>query len=310
MAYGGDSQRQSRSLASLNSPISPTSARGTGLSPAALIPDRADIKLTKPHSTMMYIGADRVVYAGLLGQPEARSLGALAVYCSVGAPFNIRIDGGPWESTEFKVVPPEVPHAIVSENRMIGCLMIEPESVDAERLPAFLRHPYPAPDDASIMRRVREAFARLTADRAEANLLLESVDQLFFGEELPKRKLDGRMATVIERIKTHPGDLLGAEDYALMVGLSFSRFLHLFKEEVGTTFRSFRAWKRARNFLAYVQANLNLTAIALETGYPDSSHFSHTVRRYWGLTPKDIIAGSRRLAIISQSDRRGFAAGR
>lgn len=311
MAYGGDSRRESRSFTSSNSPISSKADGGSSFPPAFIPPDPAPGKDGKPRSTMMYIGADRVVYAGLLGQPEARALGATAIYCSVGAPFKIRIDGGPWECTEFKAVAPEVPHAIISENRMIGCLMIERESVDAERLPAFLRHPCPAPEDKAIVQRVRDAFASLTAgaDSGQGALLQNGVDQLFFGQELPKRKLDGRMAIVIDRIKKHPGDLLGAEDYALLVGLSFSRFLHLFKDEVGTTFRSFRAWKRARNFLAYVQANLNLTDIALETGYPDSSHFSHTVRRYWGLTPKDIIAGSRRLAIISQGDSRSMAAG-
>ena len=45
-----------------------------------------------------------------------------------------------------------------------------------------------------------------------------------------------------------------------------------------------------------------MTDIALETGYPDSSHFSHTVRRYWGLTPRDIIAGSRQLSVINDGN--------
>ena len=64
------------------------------------------------------------------------------------------------------------------------------------------------------------------------------------------------------------------------------------------TFRCFRAWKRARSFLSYVKLP-NLTEVALQIGYPDSTHFSHSIRNVYGLTPTDIRAGSRRLAIVT-----------
>jgi len=81
------------------------------------------------------------------------------------------------------------------------------------------------------------------------------------------------------------------------VALSFSRFLHLFKQETGLTFRAFRAWKRARSLLRHVHQSTTLTDIALDTGYPDSTHFSHSIRQVYGLRPSDILAGSRRLAV-------------
>jgi AraC-like DNA-binding protein len=39
--------------------------------------------------------------------------------------------------------------------------------------------------------------------------------------------------------------------------------------------------------------------VALDTGYPDSTHFSHSIRHTYGLKPKDIFAGSRRLRIYA-----------
>ena len=41
----------------------------------------------------------------------------------------------------------------------------------------------------------------------------------------------------------------------------------------------------------------NLANIALDVGYPDSTHFSHSVRQVYGLTPKSIFAGCRKLAL-------------
>ena len=48
---------------------------------------------------------------------------------------------------------------------------------------------------------------------------------------------------------------------------------------------------------AEVPADASLTDIALTAGYPDSTHFSHSIRQFYGLKPSDILAGSRRIAL-------------
>ncbi len=63
------------------------------------------------------------------------------------------------------------------------------------------------------------------------------------------------------------------------------------------TFRAFCAWKRARAALPHMTSACNLTELAMQTGYPDSTHFSHSIRRIFGLRPRDILAGSRRIAL-------------
>ena len=121
----------------------------------------------------------------------------------------------------------------------------------------------------------------------------------FFGAVLKPRTFDARIREVVDRINA---DLLPSPRRPKAwtrraVHLSFSRFLHLFKQETGVTFRAFRAWKRARSLLRHVRQTTTLTDIALDTGYPDSTHFSHSIRQVYGLRPSDILAGSRRLAL-------------
>ena len=249
---------------------------------------------------IMLINPDRVVYAGLLGVTSTRKLGALTVYASLGKPFRICVEGGTWRSNELALVPPYTPHRIVTEDRVIGVLMIEPESVDAGSLPRLLQ---PAPmqeDRAGVLERIRESFFGLMRGDICASKATADIDRLFFGRALDRRILDRRIASVVDNVRDAPCDQFPAEACSQLAGLSFSRFLHLFKSEVGTTFRCFRAWKRARSFLAYVKLP-NLTDVALKIGYPDSTHFSHSIRNVYGLTPKDICAGSRRLAIVSHA---------
>jgi AraC-like DNA-binding protein len=41
--------------------------------------------------------------------------------------------------------------------------------------------------------------------------------------------------------------------------------------------------------------------VALDAGYPDSTHFSHSIRHVYGLKPRDLFAGSRRLTVLGDS---------
>jgi len=246
---------------------------------------------------LMWITTERVFYAGLLGDAAERTMGGHGVYVSpTGAPLSIRLGGGAWQSGELLVVPAQVPHQVKTEHRLVLNLLIEAESVDPSRLPPFMQHcgPVEAP---AFVRRVREAYGQLLEASGSGSFEGFEFDTLFFNEPLASRTFDARIRAVLDRVIADPAAQTSAEECAAAVNLSFSRFLHLFKQETGMTFRSFRAWKRARSLLRHVRQASTLTDIALDTGYPDSTHFSHSIRQVYGLRPSDILAGSRRLAL-------------
>jgi AraC-like DNA-binding protein len=250
----------------------------------------------------IWITPDRVLYAGLLGEPATRTLGSLSVYVAHQGRIRIRLQGGEWATTTAAVVPPNVPHQVVSEVRSISVLQLESETIEVASLPAWLQ--------ASGAVEVPEFVARLRLrqqdiGRRGAELALHALDfdTQLFGAPLPRRPMDARIGKVVDTIKRDPAAALSAEDCARLVHLSFSRFLHLFKQEAGVPFRSFRTWKRARGLLHHVNRVANLAHVAQDTGYPDSTHFSHSIRQVYGLKPKDIFAGSRRLAIYGPAWR-------
>jgi len=251
---------------------------------------------TGDSSRLMWITADRVFYVGLLGAPTVRTMGSVIVYVAVAGSIRIRIDGGEWQTTEMAVVPPYVPHQVLAEARLINVLKIEAETVDLAALPAELRGrgAVQAPEFVQLVRRWQRELAK---NGALLDLRQLDFDCAFFGRRLTPPRVDRRIAAVLERIKRDPSAPAIAEECAAMAHLSFSRFLHLFKQELGVPFRSFRTWKRARSLLHYLNTESNLTHVALDTGYPDSTHFSHSIRHVYGLTPKDIFAGSRGLAL-------------
>ena len=244
---------------------------------------------------LMLITPERVFYAGLLGRPRQRCSGGFNIY--------VAFEGGLWLTTadgreshgEMVAVLPNVRHTIASDYRSVLSVVIEPESVRPGALEDLARR-LSGPEGTAFTSRIRDAHRELREHHA-GEFSSTEFDTLCLGEALPRRELDARVARAILQIGKFSGEPVTAASCAAEAGLSPSRFLHLFKEETGISFRSFRAWKRARHLLHFANQDINLAHLAQDIGYPDSTHFSHSIRRFYGLMPRAIFSGSRDLAI-------------
>ncbi|MBR0757240.1 helix-turn-helix domain-containing protein [Bradyrhizobium jicamae] len=244
----------------------------------------------------MLITPERVFYAGLLGRPRERCPGACHVYVALRDGLHLSTSDGRQSHGEIAVTMPNQRHTITSEYRSAICVAIEPESVPDGVLEALARR-LQGPDGVEFVTRIRAAYATLAEMQHRDAISNAEFDTMCFGEALPQRALDPRVVRAIGRIGKISGEPLTAACCAAEAGLSPSRFLHLFKEETGISFRSFRAWKRARHLLHFANQDINLAHLAQDIGYPDSTHFSHSIRRFYGLKPRAIFSGSRDLAI-------------
>jgi AraC-like DNA-binding protein len=244
---------------------------------------------------LMLISPERVFYAGLLGRPRQRTSGGFAVYVALHGALTVT-RGGKTRRGEIAVVEPYAAHSIESDHPSVICLVIEPETVPPETLGA-LAAKFTGTDGHALASRIRGAYEALRITGRRDGFTTLQFDTIFFGEELARRGVDPRIAQAIARLDHLSGDIVTAADCAAAVRLSQSRFLHLFKEQTGVSFRAFRAWKRARHLLHFVNEDINLAHLAQDIGYPDSTHFSHSIRRFYGLKPRAIFIGSRDLAI-------------
>ena len=244
---------------------------------------------------LMLITPERVFYAGLLGRPKNRVSSGFNIYVALEGGLSMVADGARKDDPDLIFAPPNLRHTITSGGRSVVCLVIEPETVapgGLERLAGDLA----GSGRRRVAGRVRAAYAALARLDPET-MDAAALDRLCFGEPLPARALDTRIVRAIARVTAFEKEPASAAVCAAAAGLSVSRFLHLFREETGVSFRAFRAWKRARHLLHYVSEDVNLARLAQDIGYPDSTHFSHSVRRFYGLKPRAIFSGSRDLAV-------------
>ena len=250
---------------------------------------------------LMLITPERVFYAGLLGRPRQRCLGAFHVYVSIKGGLRLAVEGAAEGYGELAVVLPNLRHSVASDYRSVICVLIEPESVCPGALDQLAKRM--AGNERQVyVERIRAVYARLLHEPCGGDIVSTAFDTICFGEALPRRDLDPRVVRAIAQIGRFSGDPVTAASCAAAAGLSTSRFLHLFKQETGISFRCFRAWKRARHLLHFANQDLNLAHLAQEIGYPDSTHFSHSIRRFYGLKPRAIFSGSRDLAIYDGAE--------
>ncbi|MGQ0686786.1 helix-turn-helix domain-containing protein [Bradyrhizobium sp.] len=250
---------------------------------------------------LMLITPDRVFYAGLVGRPRERCQGAFNVYVALKGSLWLTTSDGGERYGELLVVPPNFRHTIASDHRSAISVLIEPESLRPGALDDLTSR-LTGPEQDAFISRIRAAYDMLRNRRSGEDITSTRLDAMCFGEALPRRELDSRVTRAIAQIGRFSGEPVTAASCAAEAGLSSSRFLHLFKEETGIAFRSFRAWKRARHLLHFANQDINLAHLAQDIGYPDSTHFSHSIRRFYGLKPRAIFSGSRDLAIYRSED--------
>ena len=221
---------------------------------------------------LMLITPERVFYAGLLGRPRQRCSGAFHVYVAIEGGLRLSVEGGRESYGELAVVPPDVRHTIASDYRSVICVLIEPETVRAGALRCARQAPvgrgarvFRAPHSRGLRAIAAAALRRRYRQRR--------VRPHVFRRGAAAARLDPRVVRSIAQIGRFCGEPVTAASCAAEAGLSASRFLHLFKQETGISFRAFRAWKRARHLLHFANQDLNLAHLAQDIGYPELHPF-------------------------------------
>jgi AraC-like DNA-binding protein len=241
---------------------------------------------------LLCVGGGKTLFIGALDDVGWHLHGAPVFIAGLAGRFRLRLPGGDWTVCRSAVIPAGVRHALDLAGEPLAVFYPEPGVAGIAALAAFggswrERERILLGDDPEP-----GMFRELYENAAGIHWSGEALDDLV-GHALRRHggtPLDPRLARVLDFLDAQPDDLTRAEHVARAQGLSVSRFLHLFSEQVGVPFRRYRIWNRVRAAMRLSLDGATFTEAAAGAGFADSAHFARCFRETFGVTPSYVFA--------------------
>ncbi len=196
------------------------------------------------------------------------------------------------------VIGARVSHKLAMQSGLI--VLIEPQSNLGDALSAFLQGKDCLTIEALPSLTMAENNAYLSSGfPAELLLPLWDILKLKWNgttEHRRSRHLDHRIALLqtklytcfsSERMNTNRWK---ASEVAHDLSLSEGRFLHLFRQEMGISWRPYLLWRRLLFALALLNKGHRATDAAELSGFSDTAHLSRTFRATFGLSIRQAVS--------------------
>lgn len=213
---------------------------------------------------------DWACFEGLCGDAQAHRHLSAQVVVGLSGPARVRGAGGDVVG-EAVLVAPGVLHAIVPSGQVGRIVYIQSFGRLAQHwgVAAWPLTPQAAQTPWACRLRGPNPGLTLTAESSASET----------------RSLDPRLATALQTMRQATAYLdLGS--VARSVGLSRARLRALAQAELGAPLAHWRAWLQLERALGALRRGENLAAAAALGGFSDQSHFSRTMRRFFGITPQ------------------------
>ncbi|CAN5178500.1 helix-turn-helix domain-containing protein [soil metagenome] len=243
---------------------------------------------------LLFFGAQALYIGPSFGLSAHRN--AVAVLCAgLGGSFGVANDptraAAGCVTCRTALIKPNSLHRLEISSSPMAFFYLDPLSVDSPILEAAMRDDYGRfstgiANEARVLAALREIADGLHSP-SEARAVLYKA--LTFGAPI---RQDERIFKVIQRLRENPAESNSLQSLASAVGLSPSRFLHLFKQETGVPLRRYRIWTRMGAAIRHIGGGMSLTDSALAAGFSSSAHFSAAFRDMFGMQPSR-LAGAR-----------------
>lgn len=210
--------------------------------------------------------------------------------------FQIRVGAGALRWCRTAVVPAGVPYELLVGGNPISVLYLEPSEAGAGALVSLVEGG--EEDGGALVGRNGEvaSIRALYEARDGADSVSEALDDLIgYTKRRARSVLDPRISRAVAGLSADASECEPVADIARKVGLSSSRFQHLFAAEVGVPFRRFRLWQKLRAAIGEVARGSTLTAAAHAAGFCDQAHFAHEFRRTFGAPASPSLRNVRRV---------------
>jgi len=249
-----------------------------------------------PHKSLVYAWDGVIVYLTQDHLNKAHAHFPALLQIGLGTAFALAVEDQPASDHEVVVMAPNISHSTDSRNQAYIAILIDPDHTFYAYLHPLLDGQTFCSLSAARLKSFQKQFQQLMT----AQLCLEQVKQLLMDvllvlnpQPLVALPWDQRVQLACEYIKRCvPHHIPTIADVALQVGLSESRLMHLFSQQLGLSMRQYILWLRIRYAIKLWMQGKTLIEIAVESGFSDQAHFTRTLRRMVDFAPSMLKANT------------------
>jgi AraC-like DNA-binding protein len=237
----------------------------------------------------VWLWPGQALYAGpsLNLAPHSGSVWCLAV--GIDGPLSVESQHGTARDANSVLIPPRLTHQLTCHGTGLVSCYLEPTSDRADSS----RHKFGAWRGEVGVGHVEEERLQFNpADDESASHWLD------LAAPAAHRHIDPRIVAAASRIRNDPAATISARQFAEEAALSESRFLHLFRDQLGTSLRRYRLWARLTQAGAAIAAGDNLTTAAMKAGFASPSHLADRFKTTFGLPASQLLGAGVRLQVL------------
>lgn len=236
------------------------------------------------------LGTNRALYVGELPATGWHRHAAPVLLLGLSGRFAVHLAPGRMETCHSALIDTGVWHLFDPCGERVALVYLEPDYAEARSLRPWLMQQGGVVFDPAMQTRV----CSFTQARLHSFDLRALLGRRFEATA----ELDARVLRSLQHLRMARDGALPREQVARAAHLSASRFNHLFREEMGVSFRSYRVWSQVRAAMAGLATEPRLTDAALHGAFSDSAHFSRTFRQTFGMTPSSVLKPLREVTLV------------
>jgi AraC-like DNA-binding protein len=251
---------------------------------------------TGPLDALWHLDDAHTLFIGPLQYNGSHQHGAPVFLAGLHGAFGLRVRNGSWLTCRTAVIPAGTPHELDVGGNPLAVLYVEPSSAGVDALVPLVGV---SRETEGVLIGSGGEIAPMRAlyeDRTSLRWVAPTLRELLaFTKRRERQPIDARIAHAVAVMHERHGDIALVAALAGEVGLSASRFQHLFTETVGVPFRRYRAWARMRAAIGEIVRGSNFTNAAHGAGFSDQAHFAHDFRRTFGAPASVSLSKVRRV---------------
>ena len=229
----------------------------------------------------VWLWPGQAMYAGpsLNLAPHSGSVWCFAV--GIDGPLTVTTPDGATREGTSVLIPPRLTHQLTCLGSGLVSCYLEPTSARAEAC----RHAMSGFSGEIGVGHAAEQRLLFTPSGDES-----ACRWLDLAAPGRRKVIDPRIAAATRRIREDPATAVSSRELAAEAGLSESRFLHLFRDELGTSLRRYRIWVRLVHAGTAIAAGSNMTEAAMKSGFASPSHLADRFKTTFGLSASQLLA--------------------